>query len=204
MAGRRGSLSRRVARLAAGASTQGRPTVLLLNLFGVRRVKVVGDKPLPTGKHQVRVEFVYDGGALGNGGTVSIYVDGNQTGQGRVERTEPMIFADDKLDVGADRGTAVSDDYEVSGATFTGKIEWVQIDIDDDAKNADHLITPEERLKARDCYTLEASARCLGGSASCRPDPIPTPGRNDRSLRIPSFVGTHREGLFRVESEDLN
>ena len=101
-----------------------------------------------TGKHQVRVEFVYDGGALGKGGTVSIYVDGNQTGQGRVDRTEPMIFsADDKLDVGADRGTAVSDDYEVSSATFTGKIEWVQIDIDDDAKNADHLITPEERLK---------------------------------------------------------
>ena len=59
-----------------------------------------------------------------------------------------MIFsADDKLDVGADRGTAVSDDYEISDATFTGKIEWVQIDIDDDAKNADHLIMPEERLK---------------------------------------------------------
>ena len=96
----------------------------------------------------MRVEFDYDGGALGKGGMVSLYVDGNKTGQGRVDRTEPMIFsADDKLDVGADRGTAVSDDYEISDATFTGKIEWVQIDIDDDAKNADHLIMPAERLK---------------------------------------------------------
>ena len=125
----------------------GRPCYCY-NLFGVQRFKVEGDKPLPAGRHQVRVEFDYDGGALGKGGMVSLYVDGNKTGQGRVDRTEPMIFsADDKLDVGADRGTAVSDDYEISDATFTGKIEWVQIDIDDDAKNADHLIMPAERLK---------------------------------------------------------
>ncbi|MGR4064604.1 MAG: sulfatase-like hydrolase/transferase [Vulcanimicrobiaceae bacterium] len=118
------------------------------NLFGVQRFKIKGDKPLPAGTHQVRVEFAYDGGALGKGGTVTLYVDGKQTGQGRVDRTEPMIFsADDKLDVGTDRGTAVSDDYEVGNSTFSGKIEWVQIDIDKDAKNADHLITADERLK---------------------------------------------------------
>ena len=102
----------------------GRPCYCY-NLFGVQRFKVEGDKPLPTGRHQVRFEFAYDGGALGKGGMVSLYVDGNKTGQGRVDRTEPMIFsADDKLDVVADRGTVVSDDYEIRDAMFTGKIEW--------------------------------------------------------------------------------
>jgi hypothetical protein len=30
---------------------------------------------------------------------------------------------------------------------FTGRVNWVQIDLGDDAEDADHLITPEERLK---------------------------------------------------------
>ena len=85
------------------------------------------------------MEFAYDGGGLGKGGTVTLYVDGEKTGEGRVERTTPMIFSlDDKTDVGSDRGTPVSDDYGSAGSTFTGKIEWVQIDIGEDAKNADH------------------------------------------------------------------
>ena len=30
---------------------------------------------------------------------------------------------------------------------FNGKINWVQIDIDENAEDLDHLITPEERYK---------------------------------------------------------
>jgi len=29
---------------------------------------------------------------------------------------------------------------------FTGRVQWVQIDLGDDAQDADHLITAEERL----------------------------------------------------------
>lgn len=30
---------------------------------------------------------------------------------------------------------------------FTGAVEWVQIDIDKAAENADHLISPEDRWR---------------------------------------------------------
>jgi arylsulfatase len=32
-------------------------------------------------------------------------------------------------------------------ARFTGRVRWVQLDIDEAAEDLDHLITPEERLR---------------------------------------------------------
>jgi arylsulfatase A-like enzyme len=123
----------------------GRP-VYCYNLFGIQRFKIEGDRPIPPGEHQVRMEFAYDGGGLGQGGTVTLYIDGQQAGQGRVDRTQPMVFSsDDKTDVGTDLGTRVSDDYGPGDPKFAGRIEWVQIDLGADAEDADHLITAEER-----------------------------------------------------------
>ncbi len=118
------------------------------NLFGVRHFAVEGDAPIPPGTHQVRMEFTYDGGGLGKGGDVALYVDGAKAGEGRVEATVPMIFsADETCDVGSDTASPVSDDYTSEGSRFTGTVEWVQIDIADAAEDLDHLITPEERLR---------------------------------------------------------
>jgi arylsulfatase len=123
----------------------GRP-VYCYNLFGIQRFKIEGDRPIPPGEHQVRMEFAYDGGGLGQGGTVTLYIDGQLAGQGRVERTQPMVFSsDDKTDVGTDLGTRVSDDYGPGDPKFNGRIEWVQIDLGKDADDHDHLITAEER-----------------------------------------------------------
>ena len=62
----------------------------------------------------MRMEFSYDGGGLGKGGNVSLYIDGEKTGEGRVERSTPMLFSlDDKTDVGSDNGTPVSNDYKL-------------------------------------------------------------------------------------------
>jgi arylsulfatase len=125
----------------------GRPAYCY-NLFGLERFKVYGEAPIPAGEHQVRVEFAYDGGGLGKGGAVTLYVDGAQVGEGRVGGTVPMMFsADETTDVGADSATPVSDDYGPKDSAFTGKVRWVQIDLGDDATDADHLISPEERLK---------------------------------------------------------
>jgi hypothetical protein len=57
-----------------------------------------------------------------------------------------MVFSgDDKTDVaGTDLGSRVTDDYEPGDPTFNGRIEWVKIDLGEDAKYADHLIKPEE------------------------------------------------------------
>lgn len=60
----------------------------------------------------------------------------------------PLIFSgDETTDLGTDTGTPVSDDYTSSESDLSGKIEWVQIDVDDAAENSDHLITPEERFR---------------------------------------------------------
>ena len=37
---------------------------------------------VPAGTHQVRMEFAYDGGGLGKGGDVTLFVDGDKVGRG--------------------------------------------------------------------------------------------------------------------------
>jgi arylsulfatase len=125
----------------------GRPRYCY-NLFGLQRFKVDGDRPIPPGAHQVRLEFDYDGGGLGKGGSVRLYLDGEPVGEGRVEATHPMLFsADETADVGRDTASPVSDDYKGASSVFNGTVHWVQIDLGDDAEDVDHLITPEERLR---------------------------------------------------------
>jgi arylsulfatase A-like enzyme len=125
----------------------GRPKYCY-NLLGLQRFKVEGDGVIPPGEHQVRMEFAYDGGGLAKGGTVTLYLDGAEVGEGRVEATVPMIFSgDETADVGSDTASPVSDDYDDEDSVFTGTVNWVQIDLGEDAEDADHLITPDERLR---------------------------------------------------------
>ena len=41
----------------------------------------------------------------------------------------------------------MTDDLEGGETKFSGRVRWVQIDIDEAAEDVDHLITPEERLR---------------------------------------------------------
>ncbi len=118
------------------------------NLFGLQQFKVYGDQPVPAGEHQVRMEFAYDGGGLGKGGSATLYLDGEKVGEGRVEATVPMVFsADETCDLGGDSGTSVSDDYGTADGAFTGRVRWVQLDLGDDADDPDHQISEEERYR---------------------------------------------------------
>ena len=103
---------------------------------------------MPAGKTQVRMEFAYDGGGMGKGGAVTLYCDGKEVGQGRVEQTQGIVFsADETTDIGCESGTTVSPDYTAQGSRFNGKINWVQIDLAEDSKDADHFISHDERLR---------------------------------------------------------
>ena len=126
---------------------EGKP-VYCYNLFGLQRFKITGDTAIPSGEHQVRMEFAYDGGGLAKGGNVMLYLDGNKVGEGRVNATVPMLFsADETTDLGSDSGTPVTDDFGPKDSAFNGRVRWVQIDLGADAEDADHLITPEERYR---------------------------------------------------------
>jgi arylsulfatase len=113
------------------------------NFFGLERYYVKGTKAIPPGDHQVRMEFAYDGGGLGKGGTATIYIDGEAAGEGHIEQTEAFLFsADETMDVGNEFGSPVTTDY--STRKFNGKVHWVEIDVGLDDHN--HLIRPEDRL----------------------------------------------------------
>jgi hypothetical protein len=95
--------------------------------------------PVPAGVHQVRMESAYDGAGLAKGATITVYVDGNQVAEGRLEATIPSGFsADQTTDVGKDTGSRVVPDYP-HGSTFIGTVNWVLIEIGDDDQS--HLIT---------------------------------------------------------------
>jgi len=116
------------------------------NLLGLARFLVTGDAKVAPGSHQVRMEFTYDGGGLGKGGTAALFLDGTKIGEDRLQATVPMIFsADETTDIGRDTGSAVSDDYAPEESAFTGRVNWVQLDLGTDSH--DHLITPEERFR---------------------------------------------------------
>jgi len=118
------------------------------NLVGVKHYFAESTSTIPAGSHQVRMEFAYAGGGLGKGGVVTLYVDGKQVGEGKVEATAPMVFsADDGLDVGCDTGAPVSPDYGPQDNEFNGSIRGVQLAMGEDAEDADHLISPEDALR---------------------------------------------------------
>jgi arylsulfatase len=125
---------------------KGGKAKFVYNVLGIQEFATEADVPIPSGTHQVRVEFAYDGGGLAKGGDVTLYHDGSPVGAGRVEATQPMVFsADETTDIGYESGTTVTDDYDAHTSRFTGKINWVQIDLGDD--NHDHFIDPDERLR---------------------------------------------------------
>ena len=124
---------------------QGRAK-FVYNVLGIHHFTTEASSPVDAGLHQVRAEFAYDGGGLAKGGKITIFYDGEEVGSGRVEFTQPMVFsADETTDVGYESGTPVSPDYTTANSRFTGKINWVQIDLGDD--DHDHLIDPAERLR---------------------------------------------------------
>jgi hypothetical protein len=104
--------------------------------------------PLPSGDHQVRMEFAYAGGGLGKGGQVTLFVDGKKVGEGAVAMTQAMVFsADDGCDVGEDTGAPVSPDYGSRGNAFNGRVKGVQLAIADAAESSDHLVSPEDAIR---------------------------------------------------------
>ena len=114
------------------------------NFAGLEKYVVSARQPLTSGEHQVRMEFAYDGGGLGKGGTVTLYIDGNPVGSGRVEHTIAMVFsADETSDVGLKRGAPITPDVPTENNAFTGTVQVIVIDADT-TENVDHLISRED------------------------------------------------------------
>jgi arylsulfatase len=118
------------------------------NLLGIQYFYTESGSKIPEGDRQVRMEFAYDGGGLGKGGAVTLYVDGKNVGEGKVAATAAMIFsADDGCDIGEDTGSPVAQDYEPRSSAFSGRVKGVQIAISEAAEAKGHKVSPEEALR---------------------------------------------------------
>ena len=124
----------------------GKPTYTY-NFLGLQRFTIAATTPVPAGKATIRYEFAYDGGGLGKGGLGTIFVNGKKVAEGRIDRTQPMVFsADEGADVGEDGETPVVENYGIPAPyKFTGKIDKVTIDLKE-MKAADKA--EEDKLRA--------------------------------------------------------
>jgi arylsulfatase len=101
------------------------------NWVGLERYTIAAANPLPPGKAVIRLDFAYDGGGRGQGGTATLLVDGSKAAEGRIAKTNAFIFSTDEgADVGADEDTPVTEAY-VAGvkSRFSGTIEKVVVQV---------------------------------------------------------------------------
>ena len=101
------------------------------NFLGLQRFTVTATEKLEPGTATIKFDFAYDGGGLAKGGTGTLYVNGTKVAEGRIDRTQPMVFsADETADVGIDLATPVVESIgSEAKSRFTGKIPKVIIEV---------------------------------------------------------------------------
>jgi arylsulfatase len=108
---------------------EGRPTYCY-NWLGMKQFTVAATVAAPAGRATIELDFKYDGGGPGKGGTATLLVNGKKVGEGRIEHTQPAIFsADETADVGQDDATPVTEDYGQRDNAFTGRIHKITIQV---------------------------------------------------------------------------
>lgn len=100
------------------------------NWFDEERTVVTSAQKLTPGPHHVILKFDYDDSAdqPGAGGDVTLSVDDQTVGSGRVPRTVAGRFGIDTFGVGADTGSPVAKTYNPP-FKFTGRIEQLTIEL---------------------------------------------------------------------------
>lgn len=93
---------------------------------------MVAPEALAPGRHQLILEFDYDGGGVGRGADLTLQVDGRKVASGRLERTCPFMFSThETMNVGVDLGTPVLD-YGFTDTHFSGHVARVDIELHDE------------------------------------------------------------------------
>ena len=108
----------------------GRPA-FSYRAFEAGSIEIVGRAPLGAGRHLLQVDFDYDGGGYGKGGTARLSIDGAPQDEGRVAVTPPAFFSiNETFDVGLDTGSAAGSyppDADPGFPFSGGRIERVDV-----------------------------------------------------------------------------
>ena len=111
----------------------GKP-VFVGNFLGRTFSRAASTAPLPQGHVALRGEFAYDGGGMGKGATLSLYVNDQKVGEARMAQTHAFALGlGATLDIGMDTG-APADEAYASPFPFTGTINTVTIKLQPPAK----------------------------------------------------------------------
>jgi len=111
----------------------GKP-IYTYNFLGLERFTIASDRVVPAGAATIVLDFAYDGGGLGKGGNATLSVNGKAVAEGRIEKTQPLIFsADETADVGLDNQTPVAEGIGIGREEthFTGKIHKIVLVVKD-------------------------------------------------------------------------
>jgi arylsulfatase len=102
------------------------------SMMGVFVFRQQAEEPLPEGEVTVRMEFAADGAKPATGGEVTLFINDQKVGGGRMEHTVPFRFSGYAgMDIGRDNGGVVDLAYEDRKPfAFTGTIKKVVFDVD--------------------------------------------------------------------------
>jgi arylsulfatase len=96
------------------------------NYFRKEVTTVAAKDPLPVAKSVIELRFLYDGGGLGNGATVTLLINGKVAGEARLPHTVPRAYSfEETFDVGEDTASPVGP-YEAP-FVFTGILERLEL-----------------------------------------------------------------------------
>ena len=128
------------------------------SFVGVFEFKQESERPLPTGSVNVRMEFAADAPKPATGGEVTLYVNDERAGGGRVEHTVPVRFTGYAgMDIGRDNGMPVDRSYaDRSPFPFTGTVKKVVFDINPHLSKEDEQRLHEHAQQALAGHAINA------------------------------------------------
>jgi arylsulfatase A-like enzyme/uncharacterized membrane protein len=118
--------------------------------LGVETYKQVSSEPIPRGDVAVKMLFEADAPQPGAGGRVTLWANGKQIGEGRLEHTVPIAFSSySGMDVGRDNGLVVDLQYESKAPyAFTGTVRNVVFDLKPEQQEAELALHGHAALHA--------------------------------------------------------
>jgi arylsulfatase len=120
------------------------------SFMGVLEFKQESETPLPTGDVNVQLVFAADEAKPATGGEVTLLVNDEPVGSGRMEHTVPFRFSGHAgMDIGRDNGGVVDRSYaDKAPFAFTGTVKKVVFDVAPDLSEEDAKALHEHAAKA--------------------------------------------------------
>ena len=115
--------------------------------LGVETYKQTSTEPIPSGDVTVKMQFEADEPGPGSGGTVTLWADDKQIGEGTMPQTVSLMFTTYAgMDIGRDNGGVVDLAYEDKAPyAFTGTVKQVVFDLQPATHEDEHALHAAEQ-----------------------------------------------------------